>query len=82
MLVHAWVACLPSLLAIGEPRGAAGFASGAGCGVFSLFERGWDCRAPPLARRRMGDRPPLSALDSQLTIGGSLGKIRVKVFCF
>ena len=69
MLVHAWGACLPSLFAIGEPRGAAGFGSRAGCGVFSLSERGLDCRPPPRARDRMGERGPRSAFDSQLTMG-------------
>ncbi len=47
MLVHAWGACLPSLFAIGAPRGAAGLVSGIGCGVFSLSARGLDCRPPP-----------------------------------
>ena len=50
MLVHAWAACLPSLFAIGDPRGAAGLVSGGGCGVFSLSARGLDCRPPPLGR--------------------------------
>ena len=49
MLVHAWAECLPSLFAIGDPRGAAGFGSGGGCGVFSLSGRGLDWR-PPLGR--------------------------------
>ena len=69
MLVQAWAECLPSLFAMGEPRGAGGFAAGSGCGVFSLSVRGLGCRPPPLARDRMGDRGPRSALDSQLTIG-------------
>ncbi len=69
MLVHAWATCLPSLFAMGDPRGAAGFASGTGCGVFSLSGRGLDCRPPPRARDRMGERGPRSTFDSQLTIG-------------
>ena len=69
MLVHAWAECLPSLFAIGDPRGAAGFGSGGGCGVFSLSGRGLDCLPPPRARCRMGERGPRSACVSQLTIG-------------
>ena len=69
MLVHVWAECLPSLFAIGDPRGAAGFGSGGGCGVFSLSGRGLDCLPPPRARCRMGERGPRSACVSQLTIG-------------
>ena len=76
MLVHACGACLPSLFAMGDPRGAAGFVSGAGCGVFSLSARGLDCRPPPRARDRMGERGPRSADDSQLTMGVSQAKIK------
>ena len=69
MLVHAWAACLPSLFAMEDPRDAAGLASGIGCGVFSMLARGLDCRPPPRARGRIGERGPRSAGDSQLTMG-------------
>ncbi len=49
MDVHACDACRPSLLAMGDPRGAARAATGAGCGVFCLSEWGRGCR-PPLWR--------------------------------
>ena len=74
-LVHAWAECLPSLFAIGDPRGAAGFGSGGGCGVFSLSGRGLDCRPPPRARDRMGERGPRSACDSQLTNGVGIKQV-------
>ena len=62
---------------MGDPRGATGAATGAGCGVFSLSERGRGCRPPPLARERMGDRPLRSAFDSQLTMGKCLKRTGV-----
>ncbi len=58
MPVQACAACPPSLFAMGEPRGAAGFASDVGCGVFSLSGRDLDLRSPPLVRGRMGERRP------------------------
>jgi len=57
-------ACLSSLFAIGEPRGAASFGACVGCGVFFMSARGLDCRYPPRARARVGDRPPRSTFDS------------------
>jgi hypothetical protein len=77
MDVHACDAWRPSLLAMGDPRGATGAATGVGCGVFVLSKRGHGCRPPPLARERMGDRPLRFAFDSQLTMGKCLKRTRV-----
>ena len=79
MDVHACDACPPSLLAMGDPRGATDAATGVGCGVFSLSEQSRGCRPPPLARERMGDRPPRSAFDSQLTMGKCLKRTGVNL---
>ncbi len=80
MDVHACDACRPSLLVMGDPQGATDTATGVGCGVFSLSERGRGCRPPPLARERMGDRPLRYAFDSQLTMGKCLKRTGVNLW--
>ena len=63
-VAHAWLACLASLLAIGEPKGAAGDGACGGGGVLSLLEAVLALRLPPRLLPREEERPPRFDFDS------------------
>ena len=55
---QAWLACLASFLAIGEPLGAADVGAYGGGGILSLLETVLALRPPPRLLPREEERPP------------------------